>query len=108
MDEPPIACDRGALGSNEPERQRTLWSRILEEVEQREELEGGYRFKLPAARLADAAELMAIERRCCGFLKLRLEADASEPHVWLTLEGPPGAKRVLDAELDLILGRRLR
>ncbi len=106
MDELPIACDRGALGSHEPTRQRELWSSLLADVEERRELEEGYALKLPAARLADAAELMDIERRCCGFLTLRLDtepADASEAHIWFTLSGPPGTKRVLDAELRLML-----
>ena len=93
--------------SNEPKRQRELWSSLLADVEERRELEEGYALKLPAARLADAAELMDIERRCCGFLKLRLVADAgseaSETHIWFTLSGPPGTKRVLDAELGLML-----
>ncbi len=103
MDELPIACDRGALGSHEPTRQRELWSSLLADVEERRELAEGYALKLPAARLADATELMDIERRCCGFLKLRLEAEASETHIWFTLSGPPGTKRVLDAELGLML-----
>lgn len=106
MIELPIACDRGALGPREPERQRELWSGVLADAEERQELDNGYRLKLPSARLADAAELMAIERRCCGFLKIRLEADAFEPHVWFTLEGPPGTKRVLDDELELMFGPR--
>ncbi len=42
--------------------------------------------------------------RCCGFLKIRLEAVAFEPHLWFMLEGPPGTKRVLGVKL--VLGRR--
>ncbi len=103
MDELPIACDRDALDSNEPKRQRELWVSLLADVEERRELEEGYALKLPAARLVDAAELMDIERRCCGFLKLRLDSEASENHIWFTLSGPPGTKRVLDAELGLML-----
>ncbi len=103
MDELPIVCDRGTLASSEPTRQRELWASLLADVEERRELEEGYALKLPAARLRDAAELMGIERRCCGFLKLRLDAEASEPHIWFTLSGPPGSKRVLDAELELML-----
>lgn len=103
MDELPVACDRGALRPGEIERQRELWSRIGDDVAEWRELDGGYALKLPATRLVEAAELMDIERRCCGFLKLSLEADASEPHVWLTLSGPPGAKDVLATELAPIL-----
>ena len=96
MIELPIASDRTTLGPDEPGRQRELWSSLLADVQERQQLPDGYRWRLPASRLADAAQLMGIERRCCGFLKLRLEADSSGAHVW---EGPPGAKRVLDAEI---------
>jgi hypothetical protein len=106
MDELPIVCDRGALGMKETARQRELWGSLVSDIVERRELEHGYSLKLPATRIRDAAELMDIERRCCGFLKLSLEAQSSEPHVWFTLSGPPGSKGVLDAELGRMLSPR--
>ena len=103
MDELPIVCDRDGLGSGELTRQEELWRSLLADVEERRELDEGYALRLPAVRLADVAELMGIERRCCGFLKLRLDADASEPYIWFALSGPAGTKSVLDAELGLML-----
>ena len=100
MIEFPIVCDLGTLTAGERERQRELWSSVLSAAEERRELEEGYGFRLPAAKLQEAAELMAIERRCCEFLKLRLEADAAEPHVWFSLEGPDGTKKVLAEALE--------
>ena len=100
MIELPIVCDVGALTAGERARQRELWSSVASAAEERLELEHGYGFRLPVAKLKEAAELMAIERRCCGFLKLRLEADAAEPHVWFSLEGPDGTKKLLAEALD--------
>lgn len=103
MDELPIVCDRSGLTSSEPGRQRELWAALVADAEEKRELEEGYSLKLPVGRLGDAAELMDIEKRCCGFLDLRLDARASESHIWFTLSGPPGTKRVLDAELSIML-----
>ena len=108
MDELPIACDRDALATGDTARQKELLASLVDELGERRALEDGYAFKRPATRITDAAELMDIERRCCGFLKLSLEAQASEPFVWLTLAGPPGTKEVLVAELGRILNASSR
>jgi hypothetical protein len=108
MDELPVSCERSGLGSDAIERQRELWSRLGDVLVEGRELEEGYALKLPAARLVEAAELMDIERRCCKFLKLSLEAVAAEPYVWLTLTGPPGTKAVLATELASLLSSTRR
>ena len=100
MIELPIVCERDALTTAERERQRELWVSVADAAEERRELDNGYGFRLPAAKLKEAAELMGIERRCCGFLKLRLKADAAEPYVWFSLEGPDGTKKVLAEALE--------
>jgi hypothetical protein len=98
----PIACVRGEFGDEERERHRRLFTDLGSRVQEIRELPEGLSFRFPAEAIAPVAELMSIERRCCPFLELRLEARASEPHVWLTLEGPAGTKEVLKAELQLI------
>ena len=70
-------------------------------AEERRELEEGYGFRLPAAKLKEAAELMGIE----GAVKLRLEADAAEPYVWFSLEGPDGTKKLLAEALEALESR---
>ncbi len=60
--------------------------------------------ELPIA--CDRAALGPREPERQGFLQIRLEVDASEPHLKFTLEGPPGTKRVLDVEFELMLGPR--
>jgi hypothetical protein len=102
----PIACVRGELGEEERERHRRLMADLRLQMQEVRELPEGLSFRFPAEAIASVAELMGIERRCCPFLELRLEARASEPHVWLTLEGPPGTKDVLKAELQLMSASR--
>lgn len=108
MDELPIVCDRDALSNRESERQRILWTLVSNDVEERRELPEGYALKLPAERLAAVAELMRIERRCCGFLELRLDSKTSKTHIWFELTGPPGTKALLDVELERMLTSRPR
>ena len=36
-------------------------------------------------------------------LDVEAGAEASEPHIWFTLSGPPGTKKLLDVELELML-----
>ena len=101
MIELPIVCDRDALTAGERERQRELWASVAGAAEERRELEEGYGFRLPAAKLKEAAELMGIE----GAVKLRLEADAAEPYVWFSLEGPDGTKKLLAEALEALESR---
>jgi hypothetical protein len=97
----PIACNRGELAPGEPERQRELFRTLGSRLQETRELPRGFAYRFPAEALAEIAELMGIERRCCSFLELRLEVKASEPWVWLSVEGPEGAKDVVRAELQL-------
>jgi hypothetical protein len=98
----PIACVRGEFGEADRERHRSLLADLRLVVQEIRELPEGLSFRFPAEAIPAVAELMSIERRCCPFLELRLEARGSEPHVWLTLEGPAGTKEVLKAELRLL------
>ena len=99
----PIVCNLEVFDGEERKRQNRLLSLLGERVQETRELEDGFTFRLPAEDLMDAAELMSLERKCCGFLRLRLEAVANEPHVWLSLSGPSGTKEFLREELSLQL-----
>jgi hypothetical protein len=98
----PVFCNRSDLPREEQERQRSFIRELLRTALERKNLENGLSFRFPAEALVAVAELMAIERRCCSFLEIRLEANASEPWVSLTLEGPPGTRAVLESELQLL------
>ncbi|MGH9337816.1 MAG: hypothetical protein ACRD21_29030 [Vicinamibacteria bacterium] len=97
----PIVCNRDALAPGEPDRQKELFRELGRELQEVRELPRGFSYRFPAESLAKVAELMGIERRCCSFLELKLEVKASDPHIWLTVEGPEGAKAVVSAELQL-------
>jgi hypothetical protein len=98
----PIVCSRRELSREEQERQRSFISELLTTALEKRQLPNGLFFRFPAESLSKVAELMAIERCCCPFLDIRLEARASEPWVALTLEGPAGTREVLEAELQLL------
>ncbi len=103
-DELPIACERDTFASSQRTRQRELWSSLCESLLDKRELDEGFSLKLPGDKLMEASEVMMLERQCCHFVNLRLDAAAGDSAIWLTLEGPPGTKRVLETELELILG----
>lgn len=104
-DELPIVCTRDGFAEDERARQRELWAVLADHVIDKRELAEGYALKLPRHQLETASELMELESRCCGFLSTRLDAPEGQSEVWLTLEGPPGSKRVLETELDLMLNQ---
>jgi len=69
-------------------------------VKETRELQDGYAVRLTAdpTRLREAAEWIALERRCCPFLALGLEWQEGGT-VWLRLTGGPGVKAFLARQL---------
>ena len=51
--------------------------------------------------LPEAAEWIALERKCCPFLTFRIVVAGAQPGFTLALTGPPGVKEFLTAELPL-------
>jgi hypothetical protein len=98
----PIVCNRSELSREEQERQRLFLRDLLASALEKRPLPNGLFLRFPAESLSKVAELIAIERCCCPFLDVHLEAKASEPWVALTLEGPPGTREVLEVELQLL------
>lgn len=101
MMELPVVCNLDTLSKPEKARQAALFSLLSAAIEETRQLEDGFALRLSAEHLLDMAELMSLERRCCGFLNFSLTCDASEPHIWLELRGPEGTKPFLAAELGL-------
>jgi len=77
--DPPVACERKALGKAQRQRQKEL---------------------LEIVRGKEVAEWVNLERRCCAFAKFGILADGDET-VRVRLSGGPGAKDVLAAEVGL-------
>jgi len=94
---PPVACDLGALGADERDRERELLARFRGSARAARRESDRVRYELPAdaATLAAVGELLAYERRCCPFLAFRLTVDATDGAV-LEVSGDETA-------LDLVL-----
>jgi hypothetical protein len=66
----------------------------------REDLAEGVAFRLPAdpVLFQQAAVWIGLERRCCPFVRFTLEWKDDET-VWVRLEGGPGVKEAIAAEM---------
>lgn len=93
----PIACDTTALDPSEWERHREVTTQLVKLAEQVEELENGFRLRLPGegAVIKLAAEYMSRERVCCPFLTFEIGGSGAAEVVALEITGPSGTKEVL-------------
>jgi hypothetical protein len=73
---------------------------IKNAVRQQKELADGYAWELDGRKAAmpDVAEWMSMERRCCPFLTLQLEALGDGADFTVKLLGPEGVKAFLQSE----------
>jgi hypothetical protein len=57
----------------------------------------GYAFRFPADDewLTRLAEVIALERRCCRFLRFALHCEPAQGPIWLEIDGPPESKPFL-------------
>lgn len=91
--EPPIVCDLPALTDLENQRADVLARTRFAEADELHELPDGYRlgFVDPSTQLiADLAEFLALDRRCCAFLRHALVSEPGDTRVWLEFTGGPG------------------
>ena len=99
MPELPVACTLA-----EPELQARR-AGVLADVRRRQQearwLPDGValRFAADPEQLGTLATFIALERRCCAFLRFRLTVEPGGGPVWLELTGPPGTREFLAAEL---------
>jgi hypothetical protein len=97
---PVLACNMKAISSTERVRYNTLMKGIKNAVRQQKELADGYAWELDGRKAAmpDVAEWMSMERRCCPFLTLQLEALGDGADFTVKLLGPEGVKAFLQSE----------
>jgi MerR family transcriptional regulator, copper efflux regulator len=102
--EAPIACRPRALDKAQRRRQQELLRLVRSRVQAIQDLPDGYTFRLEGDPILfrQAAEWVALERRCCPFVAFGLEWRTDET-VWVRLTGGPGVKEALEAEF---LGER--
>jgi hypothetical protein len=101
-----FACELRALSPEERRNHGELTRRLLSAIRGRQEVADGYAFTVDEAALdwASLADWVRLERRCCPFFRVRLEAAPRGGLLSLELGGAPGAKRFIESELPLTRG----
>jgi len=95
----PIACDMTALSAAERNRYDVLRRFVLEGVEEVRNTAIGFQLRLHHGSLAEVAEWMSLEHRCCPFLTLQL-ALKGDGTAWIDIGGSGAIKTFLEAEFS--------
>ena len=95
---PPIACNPKAIPEGDRPRYKELTGKLRSAAVGRREMENGWVLRLSSRiSLAETAEWISFERRCCPFLTFELSTSgASEQHA-LRLTGPGAAKQIIES-----------
>ena len=98
--QPALACNMKAISVPERVRYTSLLNQIKRSVNRQRETGEGYVWELSGtgASLKDAADWAMLERRCCPFLVIRLEAAGVGSDFRISLTGPEGVKAFLISE----------
>lgn len=95
-----IACDPTAIHPDEREAHGLLTKELfsLSTVLETKELPDGYGFRLPldTTMLHKAVKWIVNERLCCPFFTFTMIVDEQ---LWIELNGPKGAKDLINQEL---------
>src|SRR2546428_13659924 len=93
----PVSCDLSTLSETQSRRHSELTNFMLNEHSNTEELEDGYRFKLPndAHAFSMLSEWAALERLCRPFFSISLDTHQDSNPTRVTIIGPSGPKQLL-------------
>jgi hypothetical protein len=96
-----LACNMNALTKEQRTRHEAMTARLLRHAV-REDLDDGYRFTVERTDLsvAELAEWVADESRCCPAVDFHVELPAFGP-LTLRIDGGPDVKAFMAAELGL-------
>jgi hypothetical protein len=100
-----LVCDLTAITPEQRESHLSNGQQLFNAALERQELAGGYAFRLPPERemILKAAEFIALERLCCPFFSFALDLEPQGGPLWLRITGPTEAKAILEAGLDAAL-----
>jgi len=99
---PALACHPASLTPAERIQHRQHARDLLRErARSTEAVDEGYRLQFAPGDFADVVRFVELESRCCPFLSFRIYLAATEGALWLLMSGPPGARAVLETELEL-------
>ena len=101
--QPALACNSAAISTPERARYNGLMRKIKSAVRHQHHLPDGYAWQLDGAvaTMPEVAEWMSMERRCCPFLTLQLEAAGGGMDFAVKLTGPDGVKAFLGSEFGI-------
>lgn len=89
----PIAC---TLSPDQlRERRDGLLRKAGSALQETVERADGYAFRFPPEMFEELAGIVALERRCCAFLRYSLTVEAGGGPVWLEITGPAESKAFL-------------
>jgi hypothetical protein len=96
----PLACVPGAIPAAE---RATHFARLRQlfdtETQERVEVADGYSWRFLPDALDEVALFVSWERKCCPFLRFRIDVSPDSGPLWLTLDGPAGTRGFLESEL---------
>ena len=95
--EVPIACDLGAISASDRPRYDELRAKLRTAAAGKRELPDGIAIQISTERmpLAQLAEWISFERKCCPFFDFRIDVAPKSGPVWLSLTGREGVKEFL-------------
>jgi hypothetical protein len=98
--ESPLACDLDAISAIDRPRYNELQRMLAAAAIGKRELSDGIEVQIETERmtLAQLAEWISLERKCCPFFEFRIEVGSRSGPVWLSLTGRPGVKEFLAQE----------
>jgi hypothetical protein len=98
--ESPIVCNLNALSPAERSHHAALSRKLAAATVENRELPDGLALRLSPTRmtLAELADWIEAERRCCPFLDFRVSLEREGGAFQLSLSGRPGVKELLQSE----------
>jgi hypothetical protein len=97
----PIACNLDAISADDRPRYNELRSMLASAAIGRRTLPDGVAIHISTDRLplAQLAEWISFERKCCPFLDFTIDVASNSGPVWLSLTGRAGVKEFLSQAL---------
>jgi hypothetical protein len=95
--ESPLACDLDAISAGDRPRYNELRKMLAASAVGKRELADGIAVQISTERmpLAQLAEWISLERKCCPFFEFKIEVAPASGPVWLSLTGRPGVTEFL-------------
>jgi hypothetical protein len=92
-----LACDLTAISASDRPRYNELRGMLAASVIGKRELQDGIAIEIDIKRiaLAQLAEWISFERKCCPFFKFEIDIAPESGPVWLSLTGRPGVKEFI-------------